>query len=269
MTNLLLIGAGNMGYAMLSRWAKLEGLTCWVVDAAEPARMRAAQIGVAAFADIAELPPIAFDVAILATKPQGAVAAVSDHRAKLSASALLISVAAGVTSQSISAAAPGLAVIRAMPNTPAMIGAGMSVCYPTPLVSEAQKQMAEHLLASVGLVEFVTDERLLDAVTAVSGSGPAYVFHFIEALTRAGEAAGLEPGLALRLAKQTVLGAAELAKQSDASPSDLRQMVTSPNGTTAAALSVLMREENGLAELMLAAVEKARARSVELSAASA
>ena len=151
-----------------------------------------------------------------------------------------------------------------MPNTPAAIGRGITVaCANTP-VTDSQRALAQRLLEAVGAVDWVTDEALLDAVTAVSGSGPAYVFLMIEAMTDAGIAAGLAPELAERLARATVAGSGELARQSDDSAAILRQNVTSPGGTTAAALEVLMAED-GLAPLMRRAVVAATQRSRELA----
>lgn len=155
-------------------------------------------------------------------------------------------------------------IIRAMPNTPAAIGKGMSVACAAPSVNEDQKQMAHDLLASLGLVEWLDDETRLDAVTAVSGSGPAYVFYLIEALAEAGIKSGLYPDLAMTLARQTVIGAAALAESDDQIPTaQLRQNVTSPNGTTAAALEILM--DGRLQDIMTQAVGKACNRSKELS----
>jgi pyrroline-5-carboxylate reductase len=155
------------------------------------------------------------------------------------------------------------AIIRCMPNTPAAIGKGMMVTFANPRVNEETKAFVGELLASSGAVAEIASEDLMDAVTAVSGSGPAYIFHFIESLTAAGKAAGLPEETAKLLAMQTVYGAACLAKESDEEPGRLREQVTSPNGTTAAALAVLMGEEK-LTRLVTEAVEAARVRSVEL-----
>jgi pyrroline-5-carboxylate reductase len=150
-----------------------------------------------------------------------------------------------------------------MPNTPAAIGKGMMVVFSNPLVSDDVRRFVLELLSASGVVTTIDDERLMDAVTAVSGSGPAYVFHFIEALTVAAEKAGLPAETAKLLALQTVFGASSLASESDEDPGVLRQQVTSPNGTTAAALAVLMGGDR-LTKLVTEAVEAARLRSIEL-----
>jgi pyrroline-5-carboxylate reductase len=151
-----------------------------------------------------------------------------------------------------------------MPNTPAAIGRGITVAVANAAVSAPQKAVADALLRSAGAVEWVTDEALIDAVTAVSGSGPAYVFHLVEALAEAGIAAGLPEGLAQRLARETVSGSGELLHRSTLPPAVLRQNVTSPGGTTAAALEVLMAGD-GLAALMTRAVAAAKRRAGELA----
>jgi pyrroline-5-carboxylate reductase len=150
-----------------------------------------------------------------------------------------------------------------MPNTPASIGKGMMVVFANPLVPEADLAFINALLATSGEVTSISDEGLMDAVTAVSGSGPAYIFHFIECLTAAAETAGLPPATGRLLAMQTVFGAASLAAESREDPAVLRRQVTSPNGTTAAALAVLM-DGDRLKALVTEAVEAARAKSVEL-----
>ncbi|MEM8755806.1 MAG: pyrroline-5-carboxylate reductase, partial [Pseudomonadota bacterium] len=154
-------------------------------------------------------------------------------------------------------------IVRCMPNTPAAIGAGMMVCYATDGVTEGARALAEALLAASGEVAWIEDEGSMDAVTAVSGSGPAYVFHLIETLAAAGAEVGLPADLAARLALQTVMGAGRLAAESGIDAAELRRQVTSPGGTTAAALGVLMRE-NGLQPLMTEAVTAARDRGREL-----
>jgi pyrroline-5-carboxylate reductase len=158
----------------------------------------------------------------------------------------------------------GGAVVRAMPNTPAAIGRGMTVAAPAASVSAAQRAFADALLRSTGEVEWIDDEALMDAVTAVSGSGPAYIFLLAEELARAGVAAGLPADLATKIARETVSGAGELLRQSDLDAAILRKNVTSPGGTTAAALDVLMGKD-GLQELMTRAVAAATRRSKELA----
>jgi pyrroline-5-carboxylate reductase len=176
---------------------------------------------------------------------------------------LSLSIAAGTTVATIEAALGG-AIIRAMPNTPAQVGRGMTGLFANPAATAEDRDLATSLLAAVGETGWVESEGLIDAVTAVSGSGPAYVFLLAEALTEAGIAAGLDPNLAARLARQTVTGAGELLYRSELPPGELRRNVTSPNGTTAAALDVLMAED-GLAKLMTRAVAAAKQRAEELA----
>jgi pyrroline-5-carboxylate reductase len=151
-----------------------------------------------------------------------------------------------------------------MPNTPASIGEGITVCCPNTRVTAAHRAVAQELLSFIGIVVFIEDEQLMDAVTAISGSGPAYLFLFIEALSQAARAAGLERELALLLAKQTIYGASKLALESADAPATLRKQVTSPNGTTAAAMNVLLRPGNGLTALVHQAVSAAKAKSIKL-----
>ena len=160
--------------------------------------------------------------------------------------------------------APGTAIVRAMPNTPAAVGRGITVAVANGEVREPQRSAADALLRAVGRVEWVSDEGLIDAVTAVSGSGPAYVFHLVEAMAEAGAAAGLPADLAMRLARATVEGAGELLHRSDDTAARLRENVTSPGGTTAAALEIL-RGEGGLTPLVTRAVAAAKRRAAELS----
>jgi pyrroline-5-carboxylate reductase len=155
-------------------------------------------------------------------------------------------------------------VVRAMPNTPAAIGRGITVAVPNVRVSQRQREIAHALLAATGAVEWIKDEALMDAVTAVSGSGPAYVFLLTEVLARSGAAVGLPADLAERLARATVAGSGELLNRSATDPATLRQNVTSPGGTTAAALD-LLRAEDGLESLMRKAVAAATKRSRELA----
>jgi pyrroline-5-carboxylate reductase len=177
---------------------------------------------------------------------------------------LVVSIAAGTTIATLDRGlGGGRAIVRAMPNTPAAIGRGMTVACPSARVTAAQRGLADLLLSAVGRVAWITDEILMDAVTAVSGSGPAYVFLLVECLAAAGVEAGLPTDLAMLLARETVAGAGALLGGSDLPPATLRQDVTSPGGTTAAALGVLMGE-NGLGALMQAAVAAAARRSREL-----
>jgi len=178
---------------------------------------------------------------------------------------LLVSIAAGVSTDSIEKAAQrALPIVRAMPNTPAAIGRGITVAVAAEAIAPAQRAIVDALLRATGGVEWVDDEALMDAVTAVSGSGPAYVFLLAEELARAGVAAGLPAGLAARLARETVAGSGELLHRSDLDAATLRQNVTSPGGTTAAALGVLMGDD-GFRPLLARAVAAATARSRELA----
>ena len=180
-------------------------------------------------------------------------------------STMALSIMAGRTIAFLADALPtGTAIVRAMPNTPASIGRGITVAVPNARVSARQRKQASDLLAATGGVEWVKDEALMDAVTAVSGSGPAYVFLLAEAMTQAGVAAGLPEALAARLARDTVAGAGELLHQSKLDAGTLRQNVTSPGGTTAAALSVLMGPD-GFGRLLTEAVAAAARRSRELA----
>ena len=204
------------------------------------------------------------EVVVFAVKPQQMQEAARFSGLKPNAN-LVVSIAAGITLESLARWLGGHAkLVRAMPNTPALIGAGMTGLYAQPGVSAAERKQAEAILGAVGATVWIEDEALMDAVTAVSGSGPAYVFWFIEQLAAAGESLGLSRDVSQTLARETVLGAARLAAQSAESPSALRERVTSKGGTTEAALKAF--EEQKLAERFLRAVEAARDRGAELGA---
>ncbi|MFV0473359.1 MAG: pyrroline-5-carboxylate reductase [Pikeienuella sp.] len=263
----LLVGCGNMGRAMLTGWLKARpDLRAHVVEPDESLRAKAAALGAQAVGAPAALPEgLAPDLVFLAVKPQAMPSVLPDY-ARFSG-ATFVSVAAGTTVATLRAGLGArAAVIRCMPNTPAAIGAGMMVCYPTPGVGEAAKALTAELLSASGAVDWIAEESLMDAVTAVSGSGPAYVFHLIEALAAAGAEAGLPEALSAKLAMQTVMGAGRLAAESGVAPGTLREQVTSPGGTTAAALAVLMGAD-GLGLLMTRAVAAAKARGEELGRA--
>lgn len=268
--NIIMAGCGNMGYAMLIAWlesGKLAPENCHVVEPNEALRQRAGRHGVMAHADASNLPEaVKADLVVLAVKPQVMGAAVPAYKRFAEMGATFLSIAAGTKIAFLEGIlGAGTPVIRCMPNTPAAIGRGMMVTFSNAHVSKAMDKAVMELLATNGAVDRISDEGLMDAVTAVSGSGPAYVFHFIECLTAAAVSAGLPTDTAALLARQTVLGAAELAASSSEPPSRLREQVTSPNGTTAAALSILMGESR-LERLVTEAVEAARIRSVELGA---
>ena len=197
-------------------------------------------------------------------KPQIAGDVLPTVAAMVQSNTLVLSIMAGKTLSFLQAALPRAAIVRAMPNTPAAIGRGITVAVPNAAVTTEQRLRAQHLLAASGHVEWVSDEALMDAVTAVSGSGPAYVFLLAEALTHAGIEAGLPEALAGKLARDTIAGAGELLHRSPLDPSTLRKNVTSPGGTTAAALEVLMGSD-ALDALMCQAVAAATKRSRELA----
>lgn len=264
----IMAGCGNMGFAMLKAWlgsGVLKPADCVVVEPAEALRERAAGHGVTAVAAAGDIPgDMTADVVVLAVKPQVMGQAAPAYRRFADQGATFLSIAAGTTIATLqSLLGEGAAIVRCMPNTPAAIGEGMMVTYANAEVTPAAMDGINALLKQNGAVAAIPSEDLMDAVTAVSGSGPAYVFHFIEALTAAGISAGLPAETADLLARQTVLGAARLAFESGEAPGRLREQVTSPNGTTAAALAILMGD-NRLKILMEEAVEAARLRSVEL-----
>lgn len=264
----LLAGAGKMGAAMLSGWLA-RGLSPRDVLIQEPqlageAAELAAKHGITVSPSFESL-PASPAVIIAAVKPQ-VMDQVFPPLAKLAGpGTVVLSIAAGKSIASFEKhLASGAAVVRAMPNTPAAIGRGITGAVANAAVTPAQKAACDALLSAVGEVVWVDDECLIDAVTAVSGSGPAYVFYLAECLAEAGRAAGLPAELAMQLARATVTGAGELMHRSPLPAATLRQNVTSPGGTTAAALSVLMRDENGLAALMREAVLAAEKRGREL-----
>jgi pyrroline-5-carboxylate reductase len=263
-----LIGAGNMGLAMLEGWAA-EGLVGDRVVVVEPTPSERLQALCAAegyrLGDGAAVGD-ARDAVILAIKPQMLEAGTSAAAPFVGPQSVVVSILAGKHIADIAARLPAAkAIVRAMPNTPAAIGRGMTGAFASPETSEAQRALSHALLAAAGQVEWVESEPLIDAVTAVSGSGPAYVFYLVECLAAAGVEAGLPADLAARLARATIEGSGELLyRQADVSAETLRQRVTSPGGTTAAALSVLMAED-GLAPLMSCAVAAAKKRAGELS----
>ena len=208
--------------------------------------------------------PAAASAIVIAVKPQTAPDAVPPLKPYVGKSTLVLSIMAGRTIGFLEKSLPGAAIVRAMPNTPAAIGRGISVAVANGKVSARQRKFATDLLAAIGKVEWASDEALMDAVTAVSGSGPAYVFLLAEAMTKAGIAAGLPADLAARLARETVAGSGELLHRSPLDAATLRQNVTSPGGTTAAALEVLMGP-GGFDELLTKAIAAATRRGRELA----
>lgn len=266
-TQIAFIGAGNMATSLIG------GL---VADGHEPARIQAsdpnrdqlsrlaARFGIRAAADN-EAAVAGAGVVVLAVKPQiletvarGLAPSLQRQRP------LLISIAAGVREADLQQwIGGGLPLVRSMPNTPAMVQSGASVLHASPEVSGAQKNLAESILRAVGITQWVDDETLMDAVTALSGSGPAYFFLIMEAMIQAGEELGLSSEAAHLLTVQTALGAARMAMESSESPEKLRQRVTSPGGTTERALAIL--ERGGIRDLLRDALTAARDRSRELS----
>ncbi|RCS24663.1 pyrroline-5-carboxylate reductase [Phyllobacterium salinisoli] len=263
----ILVGCGNMGFAMLKGWIDSDALRPGDVHVVEPAdglRERAAKLGVHAVAESSSLAPdLKPRMVLVAVKPQVMTQVIPTY-ARFAGATTFVSVAAGIPVALFETyLGDKAAIIRCMPNTPSAIGKGMLVTYANANVRDEDAAFVANLLKTSGQVASIADESLMDAVTAVSGSGPAYVFHFIECLTDAGITAGLERDTAALLAMQTVYGAGALAAGSSDSPSKLREQVTSPNGTTAAALAVLMGE-NRLKSLVEEAVEAAKRRSAEL-----
>lgn len=265
--SICLVGAGNMGGAMLSGWLQ-SGIApdrITVVDPSPNETISAimARHGLSATGEAPQ--DMVADVLVVAVKPQ-LMDAVLPRVAHLAGpQTVSVSVAAGTTIARLAADLGAGAVVRAMPNTPALLGRGITAACADAGTSELQRSRVHTLLAATGKVEWVEDEALIDAVTAVSGSGPAYAFLLAECMADAGIAEGLPEALAHRLARETIAGAGEMLSRLDESSEQLRRNVTSPNGTTAAALAVFM-EEGGMRELVARAVHAARKRSQELSA---
>jgi pyrroline-5-carboxylate reductase len=262
---LVLVGAGKMGSALLEGWLRF-GLDPKHIAVLEP--QPSPQISTLVSRGLQLNPALRAlrDVAavVVAVKPQTAAEAIPPLKPMIGASTVVVSIMAGRTLQFIADALnTPCALVRAMPNTPAAIGRGITVAVPRD-VNPAQRELAHRLLSATGAVEWTDDETVMDAVTAVSGSGPAYVFLLAEALAEAGVAAGLPPSLAKKLGRETVTGSGELLHRSELDAAVLRQNVTSPGGTTAAALEVLMGKD-GLAQLMRNAVATATKRSRELA----
>jgi len=258
---LVLFGCGKMGTALLAGWlaAGVPAASVWVIEPNPTDWL--ARTGVQLNAGLPPAPA----VALLAVKPQMMAAALPALRALGDGGTLVISIAAGTTLATFEAAlGPRTPIVRSMPNTPAMVGRGITALFGNAAATPGDLALARALMAAVGEVVTLDGEHQIDAVTAVSGSGPAYVFHLIEALAAAGEAEGLPAGIAMQLARATVSGAGELAHRSPDSAARLRIDVTSPGGTTAAALAVLMDADTGLPPLLRRAVKAAADRGREL-----
>lgn len=260
--SIVLAGAGKMGGAMLSGWLA-QGVAADRLAVIDPAP--SGEIATLSAKGLRINPPDLHDasVLVLAVKPQMFADAAPQLRKLVHSTTLVVSIMAGVPITKLSQACGGK-VVRAMPNTPAAIGRGVTVAVADTNVDDAQRNVADALLRATGSVEWIADEALMDAITAVSGSGPAYVFLLAEELARAGVAAGLPPELATRLARETVAGSGELLHRSELSSETLRKNVTSPGGTTAAALEVLMGP-GGFQPLLTRAVAAAAKRSRELA----
>jgi pyrroline-5-carboxylate reductase len=262
--NLALVGAGKMGAALLGGWLTAgfppSAIAIYEPFPSDEIKALAAAKGIAL--NPASAPA---EVVVLAIKPQMLEHAAPALASLLAPGALVLSILAGKTVANLAARLPAQAIVRAMPNTPAAIGRGITGAYASSAVTPAQRATAQSLLSGVGAVEWVETEGLIDAVTAISGSGPAYIFHLVEAMAAAGAALGLPAELSLRLARATVEGSGELLHRSPEIGADqLRKNVTSPGGTTQAALEVLMAPD-GLTALMAQATEAARRRAEELS----
>ncbi|MBT9384937.1 pyrroline-5-carboxylate reductase [Pseudooceanicola sp. CBS1P-1] len=259
---LVLLGCGKMGSAMLAGWLA-NGLapgSVWVLDPHPSDWLKST--GVHVNDGLPEAPA----VAIIAVKPQMMGAALPGLQALGNGTTVFLSIAAGTQIAAFEAAfGADSPIVRAMPNTPAAVGRGITAICGNGNVGEADLALAEELLSAVGQVVRLEGEHQIDAVTGVSGSGPAYVFHLIETLAAAGVAEGLPEEMAMQLAKATVAGAGALAEAASESPTQLRINVTSPNGTTQAALEVLMDEATGFPPLLKKAVKAATERGRELA----
>ncbi len=261
--SICLIGAGRMGGALLRGWLAAgvppKALTVQEPNPSPEVAQLVQQLSIASAAR--ETP----DVLVLAVKPQNLPDVLKQAAIHAGPKTVTLSIAAGRTVASIAQHLPSdSAIVRAMPNLPAEIGRGIAALFANAHVTADQKELCETLMRAVGDAVWIADESLMDAITAVSGSGPAYLFYFLECLTAAARDAGLPDDLASELAKATVTGSAELLSRSVLSAAQLRENVTSPGGTTAAGLSVLMRE-GGLKELLAETVKAAARRSRELS----
>jgi pyrroline-5-carboxylate reductase len=262
---IVLVGAGNMGGAMLSGWLRsgVPGASILVIDPS-PSDAIKAILSNAGARHAPSLPDgLIADILFLAVKPQMMDTVLPPLRGAVGPDTVVVSVAAGKTLSYLQSHLGYAAMVRAMPNTPAMIGRGVTGAYANSSVGSGQRDAVHALLKVSGPVEWVASETDIDAVTAVSGSGPAYVFYLVECMAEAGRKAGLPADVAMRLARETVSGAGELLHQSAEEAAKLRQNVTSPGGTTAAALAVLMAQD-GMQPLFDKAIAAARQRAEEL-----
>ena len=259
------IGAGNMAASLIGG-LRAQGMDASCLRASDPgAEQRgkiAAEYGIEVFDDNAKAVAGA-DVVVLSVKPQAMKVVCEALRPALNPDQVIVSIAAGITCASMNAWLGERAIVRCMPNTPALLRQGVSGLYATDLVSVQQREQAEQLLSAVGVAVWLDEEIQLDAVTAVSGSGPAYFFLLIEAMTTAGVKLGLPAETAAKLTLQTALGAAQMAVSSDVDAAELRRRVTSPAGTTEAAIKSF--QANGFEALVEKALGAAAHRSAELA----
>ena len=263
---LLLVGCGKMGTALLRGWlnAGLDATQFYVQEPNPDAALSA--LGVHLNVETAALEAAKPSVIILAIKPQLAVEVLPPIALLAAPEILVVSLMAGVSINTMSDLLGGeAAFVRTMPNTPAAMGEGMTALYASSGTQDTQKETAQALLAAVGQTVWLDNEKSIDAVTAISGSGPAYVFHMVEALAAAAVNLGLPQDMAAQLAAQTVIGSAAMLRDDGADPRQLRVNVTSPGGTTEAALDVLMGDTGGLVDLMRRATQAAAARAGELA----
>ena len=271
-SKIALIGAGQMGGALLSGWLRdgMEAIPAAEIVVIDPTPSDEVQALIEAH-KLEHVPAMTLELStrvrtvVLAVKPQMLDKLAEFLAPVLAADTMLVSIMAGITMKRIALAFGERPIVRAMPNTPSAIGQGISVCVSN-AAAEDREDEATALLSGAGEVEWIRDERMLGAVTAVSGSGPAYVFLLAEALAGAGFGEGLPRELADKLARQTIIGAGALLAATDKSPQDLRRAVTSPNGTTQAALDVLLGGGGGLPELVRTAVNAAERRSRQMGA---
>lgn len=268
-TTLLLVGCGKMGNALLEGWLE-KGIVPSAVSVIEPndsiGSLLSKEKGVSVFASKKDLPSnYQPEIIVLAVKPQVMAETVPDYRNYAEAGSVSLSIAAGKTiaffEKHLGATSP---IVRAMPNTPAAIQRGVTVCCANNTVTQSQRDYCQNLLEAVSTTLWIEDESLMDAVTAVSGSGPAYIFLLAECMAEAGIDAGLPADLAHQLARATVAGSGEMLHQMNETPTTLRENVTSPGGTTAAALEVL-RAQDGLQPLLTKAIIAATKRSKEFA----
>ncbi len=265
--SLLLVGCGKMGTALLAGWIArgLAPSDAFVIEADSAQRDRIRAMGAAVWTTPEALTKDFLPATVVfAVKPQSMDAVVPAY-ARFARTALVVSIAAGKSiTYYESLLGENAAIVRVMPNTPAAVGRGMSVCVANAHVSTTQRARTGDLMSAVGDVAWIEDEALMDAVTALSGSGPAYVFLLVECMAQAGIAAGLDAAIAMRLARMTVIGSGELMHQMPDDAATLRRNVTSPGGTTEAALKILMAKP-GLEDLMVTAIDAARRRGRELA----